>query len=172
MMALLTLGLMRFEEVTSYGFLFDPTQNKGKLWRMLEKSPGLLRDGTDLRDLHKYLRNSYGNELASSEVTGSSEEVIGFAIDHLRQHKPVIVGVRYAAGGHWLVVIGYEEDAQGNVIKLLALDSSGAAAPFCVWNAFLDIEHHAKGKQYRYTWANAIGPVLVKLEDALAIGRA
>ena len=173
MMALLLLGQLRFDEVTSYGFLFDRTQSKGKLWHMLEKGPGLLRDGTDLRDLHRLLQRSFGQELCSYPVAGTPEALVQFTVEHLREGRPVLLGLRYAGqGGHWLVIIGCEENEQGHINKLLVLDSSSTAPSLCAWNAFVDVEAPAKYKRYRYQWVNASCTTAVTLEDALAIGTA
>ena len=172
-MTLLLLGLLRFDEVTSYGFLFDRTQSKGKLWHMLEKAPGLLRDGTDLRDLHRLLLRSFGNELYSQPIIDTPEGIIASVIEQLRANRPVLLGLRYAGqGGHWLVIIGYEENEHGLVNKLLALDSSATAPNLCAWNAFLDVEAPTKHKHYRYNWVNASGATPVTVEDALAISKA
>lgn len=170
-MALLLLGHLRFDEVTSYGFLFDRTQSKGKLWYMLEKGSGLLRDGTNLHDLHHLLQRSFGQELFSCPITDTPEAIINFTVEHLREGHPILLGLRYAGqGGHWLVVIGYEKNEQGQINKLLVLDSSSTAPSLCAWNAFVDVEVPAKYKRYRYQWVNASGVTAVTLEDALAIG--
>jgi hypothetical protein len=172
MMALLILGCMRWDEVTSFGFWFDPTHSKGKLWSMLEKHPGLLRDGTDLKALRKLLQKSFGDTLTTAEMVGTPAALIEFVIDRLQNDQPVIVGVRYSKdGGHWLVVIGYEEDPQGNITKLLALDSSANAPQLCAWNAYIDLTNPARGKQYKYNWVNTTTTTAIKFDDALAIGK-
>lgn len=170
-MTLLILGLLRWDEATSYGFWFDPDQAKGKFWSRLARQPGLLRDGSDLKELEKLLRSSFGPLLATSELA-PSEELIPFTVANLRQQCPVIIGVRYSGGAHWLVIVGYEEDEQGNVTKLLALDSSSTKPQLTAGNAFIDIAAPAKGKQYKFTWANAAGEFPVKLEDSLTICKA
>ena len=175
MMALLLLGKLSFDEVTSCGFLFDRTQSKGKLWHMLEKGPGLLRNGTDRHDLHQILQHSFGQELRSFPIVDTPEELIHLTVMHLREGRPVLLGLRYAGqGGHWLVIVGYEENELGHVSKLLALDSSSTAPSLCAWNAFVDVEVPAKHKRYRYQWVNTScsAPIAVTLEDALAIGAA
>lgn len=170
-MALLLLGKQRFDEVTSYGFLFDRTQSKGKLWHMLEQGSAFLRDGTDLNDLHRLLQRSFGQELYSHPVVDTPEALIHFTVEHLREGRPVLLGLRYTGrGGHWLVIVGHEENEPGRVSKLLALDSSANAPSLCAWNAFVDVETPAKHKRYRYQWVNASGSTAVALEDALAIG--
>jgi hypothetical protein len=50
---LLILGLLRHDDAASYGNWIDPASHKGKFWRLLEKGPAVLRDGTDLSELQK-----------------------------------------------------------------------------------------------------------------------
>lgn len=172
MMALLILGCIRWDEVTSFDFWFDPAHGKGKLWSMLEKRSGFLRDGTDLKDLQTLLHKSFGEVLTTTAKDGATAGFLEFVIESLQNHRPVIVGVSYSkSAGHWLVIIGYEEDAQGNVTKLLALDSSADAPQLCVWNAYIEVANPARGRQYRYSWVKASDITAVKFDDALAISR-
>lgn len=168
-MVLLILGLLRHDEATSYGNWFDPASHKGKFWRLLEKGPALLRDGTDLSELQKLLRRSFGPILSTAECTDSAAGLIDFTLQHLHNGQPVILGIRYSGGAHWLVIIGYETDADGQATKLLALDSASPSPQLCSWNAYLDLHARVKSR-YPLNWVCANASTSVRLEDALALG--
>lgn len=163
-MALLTLGIVDRDEVTSFNI--DGRTRIGKLINELNNNHfSLFKNGTYLKDLENILSNNFNRSLEIKSSRGTGRKIINFTIEQLKKDCPTIVGVNFKGGAHWMLAVGFEE-FENEIIRLLFLDSSGERPSFCSWNSIIDIRKGKSGA-YPYNWWTHTE--FVQFEEAISL---
>ncbi len=169
-MALIQLGLIRRKEIL--GLLpMDRRKRLGRLWSIMgDNNDVLFQKGTYLEDLEAALKESYGTLLNIDAVNHNSEEIIDTVKKSLNKDRPVIVGVNYKGGGHWLLAVGREVKPIGEQGgKLFFLDPSRELPDNAYWNCVIDTVPDMKRQKYRYRWQEEKN--YVQFDEALVLSR-
>lgn len=127
---------------------------------------GLIKDGTYLRELEDLIDKSLGSKVHYEPCELENKELIDFVLEKLNAEIPLMVGVTFPTGGHWMVAVGYVKNDNGKVSKLLFLDPSGEIPHVSPWNSIIDVSQTKKG-DYPYLW-QSFGQK-VGFQEALAI---
>lgn len=172
LMGLLTLGLVKRDEVATWGAA-DRRTNVGKLIvRMSQGWSTLFREGTDLSDLTTLLESLFRTDLEVLPFPGSGVACRSFVQKHVLAGNPVILGLQWQDGGHWVLVVGLDSLVEGNepsLCRFLILDSSTPPATVCPWNGIVDAR--GSGGRYPYTWwtDGGDGDTKVAFDSAVAL---
>lgn len=151
LMALLTLGLVERDEVTS--FVYDGRTKLGKLMGELNNNyRGLFVDGTDIAQLEYIISNSFSSLLNLEKEEGKNKKTIKFILKHLLDDHPVIIGVNGSDCAHWMLAVGYEENIIDKKKRLLVLDPSGNEPIVSSWNSIINLDVDRKGRYPYYWW--------------------
>ncbi|KAA9332689.1 hypothetical protein [Adhaeribacter soli] len=165
LMALLSIGLVNRDEVTSFN-----TDGRTRLGKFLKNIGNdyntLFRDGTHLHDLEKIVKASYGGQLSIEFEDSKNKKIINFTLEHLKQNHPTIIGLNYSGGGHWMLAVGFESDAKGQINRLLLLDPSGNKPVVSSWNTIIDL-NITKAGIYPYKWWTA--DYHIQFDQAIAL---
>ncbi|KAA9340112.1 hypothetical protein [Adhaeribacter soli] len=164
-MGLLTLGLADRTEVVAYNT--DGRKRLGKLINRLNNDyDSLFKHGTHLDDLEKILQDNYGSLIHTETRETKNKDLINFTIHHLRENHPVIVGINFSGGGHWMLAVGFEENNEKGISRLLFLDPSGDKPIVLSWNSIIDLNVTQKGRYPFKWWTNSCH---VQFDQAIAI---
>ncbi|MBX0330826.1 hypothetical protein K2Z83_24515 [Oscillochloris sp. ZM17-4] len=168
LMALLICGLVDRDHIDYFARL-DRRTNYGKLMDQLDKHSGLFRDGTTLDELVSVIEGVFTHHLSFEQNSAAGTEVRGFVYTQVAAGHPVILGLQFAEGNHWVVVVGLEYHADQSISRLLLLDPSGPPPAGCAWNCLITLQ--GTGSRYPYTcWRpNDHAPWRVSLNQALAL---
>lgn len=169
-MALLICGVVEYARVVA----FDPSLRGDKVSKLFDRmSTGfstLFTEGSDLSDLRKLLRGVFPKVLGIKAHTGGGAATRAFVEEEVRQGRPVILGIDWPGGGHWVVVVGLEyeryDDDSRKLCRFLILDPGDPPPTVCSWNGVIDAR--GSGGAYPYTWWTADGRK-VKLSTALSM---
>ena len=80
---------------------------------------------------------------------------------------PVIVGIDYSGGGHWIVAVGYNVK-DGVIENIYTLDPGSSLPVSSFWNGVLNLGKE-KGKRYCYDYSSIDWCAKVKVTDAIAL---
>ncbi|TXK23397.1 hypothetical protein FVR03_22695 [Pontibacter qinzhouensis] len=167
LMGLLALGLADRNEVIAFNT--DGRTRLGKLINKLNNDyTSLFKHGTYLDDLEKILLDSYGSLIDVEIRETKNKDLINFTIQHLRENRPTIVGINFSGGGHWMLAVGFEENKEKEIFRLLLLDPSGAKPIVSSWNSIIDLNVTQKGKYPFKWWTNSCH---VQFEQAITMWR-
>lgn len=168
LIALLICGVIQRDNITFF-VEADRRTNYGKLMAALAEHPGLFRDGTDLDQLVSVIAPIFRRQLGHEASYAAGVGLRRFVQQHIEANKPVIIGLSFSNGGHWLVVIGIEYDTDANPRRLLLLDPSGPRPAACPWNGVIDLQAGKGRYPYSYWWPGDHAPEQVSLREALAL---
>lgn len=166
-MALITLG---FEKHSKLSNVFsDNALTSQNLFDIIsDNSSALIREGTDLNQLTKYVKDYEKKGLkykrVKSELHGSSKvvkeqnkkhdhaRVRDFVIEHILVDHVVLLASQY----HWVLVVGLEYEnlipkKDEDVVDprlFFVLDPSESSPKFSVWNGIIDISGKGKGNNW------------------------
>jgi hypothetical protein len=166
LICLLTVGLVDQDDLEGLWQL-DKRSGIGKLISRFETRSGLIREGTALEDLESDLKGIFSSRLRTERCLESGKTVRDFVHGHLQEDHPVILGLEGQEVSHWLVVVGFESDAEGSLTRFLLLDPSCPPPDVAAWNGVLDVQ--GGGGRYPYRWWGDGEEVRVQMEHALAI---
>ncbi len=142
------------------------TTRLGKLLRLMEGHLQLFREGTTLDDLAGLIEESHGSVLKCEVSSDEGAAAREFAVQHLSEGHPVILGLHGRDMDHWVVGVGLEYDtpvAEAGPIRMLLIDPSEDAASVSPWNSILDLR--PTRPNYPYSWTT-------EGDDPVAIGHA
>ncbi|WP_242928410.1 hypothetical protein [Pontibacter vulgaris] len=164
-MGLLTLGLADRNEVTSFNT--DGRTRLGKLINKLNNDyASLFKHGTYLNDLEKILLENYGSLIHTETRETKNKDLTNFTIQHLKENHPTIIGINFSGGGHWMLAVGFEENKEKGISRLLLLDPSDAKPVVSSWNSIIELNVTQKGK-YPFKWWTASR--YVQFDQAIAL---
>lgn len=172
LMGLLTLGLVKRNDVTAWGAVERRT-NVGKLIaRMSEGWSTLFKEGTDLTDLTDLLGGLFRTTLNVIPFSGAGVNCRSFVREQILAGNPVVLGLHWENGGHWVLAVGLDSMVNGTereVCRFLVLDPSSAPSTVCPWNGI--VEARGSGGRYPYTWwtDGRGGETKVAFDSALAL---
>jgi hypothetical protein len=152
-MGLLALGLVRRDEVATWGAVDRRTKGGKLIARMSEGGSTLFREGTDLTDLTNLLSEIFRTDLEVIPFSGSGVACRSFVREHIPAGNPVVLGLQWEDDGHWVLVIGLDSSVDGTereVCRFMVLDSSQPPSPVCPWNGIVDAR--GSGGRYPYRW--------------------
>lgn len=168
-MSLSILGLVDRDMLRNLSY--DKRTAIGKIMQRIDALPGLIVDGTDLDDLRKILQGAFSKQISIEGFNHSGSKVRDFVELHIEKNHPVILGLEFGNGGHWVVVIGLEyfvdEDGNKKLNKFLILDPDAPISEVCAWNGVINAS--GSGGKYPYFWWKADRKV--GLDQAIAIYR-
>lgn len=180
-MALIAAGIVRREE-TEYGSLNDGRTRLGKFQSRLRDFGGLITEGTDEFELD-WLIDCFKSQVAVGYITGTTRELVKGVVAAIGNEQPTIIGVDWAEGGHWLLVVGYQgqrlKDEAGvereTVTHLLCLDPFIEAPRVSLWNAVVQVQT-ADGQvvnagRYPSSHWNGLAPTKCRISSGIVIGR-
>ena len=149
-MGLLSLGLISYDKITSR--TVKGNERLGKLLNKLNNEYySLFKNGTYLKDLEEIITETFGKVINVKTLDEKNNDVLNFTIEHLKENHPTIIGVNFDEGGHWMLAVGYETNENDEVVRILALDSSGENPIVSTWNSIIDAKTTKRGK-YKYKW--------------------
>lgn len=169
-MVLNILGVFEADE------LLTPTHKQNKRteeWRLIKalNQWGLYQDGLKSSDIRNILKKYYSEVVSVYVPRIEKGEKISEQIKYwIDQNVPVILRINYnSEDGHWIVVVGYAVDENGNYTSILTLDPGADTPRYCLWNGILELEKEPrKTYGYRYYTDNA---EKVSLEEIIIISR-
>lgn len=169
-MVLNILGVFEADE------LLTPTHKQNKRteeWRLIKalNQWGLYQDGLKSSDIRNILKKYYSEVVSVFVPRIEKGEKISEQIKYwIDQNVPVILRINYnSEDGHWIVVVGYALDENGNYTSILTLDPGADTPRYCLWNGILELEKEPrKTYGYRYYTDNA---EKVSLEEIIIISR-
>ena len=88
-------------------------------------------------------------------------------LEALDNDCPVIVGIDYSGGGHWIVAVGYNLK-EGVLENIYTLDPGSSLPVSAFWNGVLNLGKE-KGKRYCYDYSSIDWCAKVKVTDAIAL---
>lgn len=168
LMALLACGVIARDQITYFAGI-DRRTSYGKLMACLAEHPGLFHEGTTLDQLTAIIEPIFRRQLDYAASYASGTEARSFVREHVEAGHPVILGIAFADGAHWLVVVGIEYDADGAARRFLLLDPSGAPPAACSWNGAIDLTGMGGRYPYTYWWPGVGETDRVALSEALAL---
>lgn len=168
LMALMICGLIDRDNILFFAQL-DRRTNYGKLMARLNEHPGLFVNGTSLDNLVAIITGIFARRLCFEQCNENGTRVREFAYQHVAAGHPVILGLEFVDGAHWVVVVGVEYHADDTVNRLLLLDPGGPAPKGYAWNGA--ISYHGGGGRYpyEYWWPGDSTPDRVCLNHGLAL---
>ena len=170
-MVLNILGVFEADE------LLTPTHKQNKRtdeWKLIKalNQWGLYRDGLKSSDIRTILKKYYSDVVSVyiprlEKNRKDVPEKVKYWID---QNIPVILRINYnSEDGHWIVVVGYALDENGDYTSILTLDPGADTPRYCLWNGILELDKEPrKTYGYRYYTDNA---EKVSLEEIIIISR-
>lgn len=175
LMGLLSLGVVRRDDVTSWGAPNKRTSTGKLLARMNRAGSTLFREGTGLNDLNELLRGLFPNDLVVTSFAGSGTECRDFVSAHALAGHPVVLGLHGTEVAHWVLVVGLDcqlekvNGAKREICRFLVLDPSDPPSAVSPWNGIVDAR--GSGGQYPYRWwtDGQGGTTKVALDTAIAL---
>ena len=182
MMGLISIGAIKRDDVENVDKKYGRTSKGRLIHEFLKKVPEpgnkyqetvLLSSGYTLSDIQEKLRKSF-NRVVDTDYRSSLEEkddeqylnkheLEEFIAGEIYEDRPVEICYNYrgkSAFGHAVLVVGYEEDGNGTLIRFFCLDP-GEEKPKGnkKYNAVIDLYHN--GKRIQYCIAIDEHPVLI-----------
>ena len=133
---------------------------EGKLHKAIHEW-GLYPDGLSLDDCTSIL-DTY-KKYVSYETFQDFDSIL----EALDNDCPVIVGIDYSGGGHWIVAVGYNLK-EGVLENIYTLDPGSSLPVSAFWNGVLNLGKE-KGKRYCYDYSSIDWGAKVKVTDAIAL---
>lgn len=148
---------------------FDKRTRFGKALSSLERKGFdlFIKGGLDLSEVMDFIgAGSYDNIFNTEKIKASGEKNLKFAIDHINEAHPTMLGLKNEEEGldHWVTAIGLELFNE-KTIKVLLIDPLKESTRLCPWNDYLSIAQPAEGP-YPYSLSEGIN---VYCSEALAI---
>lgn len=162
-MALLILGVVRRDEIMVGSSDGD---NIERLFKRLHRYGPFFRQGTDVTQLKKHL-TEFARHLRVEATESFGTELRAWMEGHVRDDHPVILGIRWGSGAHWVLVVGLEYESETDQLcRILVLDPGDPAPTVSAWNGVVDAR--GSGGIYPYTWWTA-EDLKVQMEHGIAI---
>ncbi len=165
-MSLIINGVLKKSEaVEALGYKQDGRTHIGKLAARIKDHRFF--EGTLDSDIENIFDGIYGNQIEVDRFSkhGNLRE---FVVSNIKQNNPVMLGISFQGGGHWVLVVGLDyagDDEDKELCRFLVIDPGGSNMEFCSWNGV--IEAKGAGGPYPYEWWGENRKV--KLKDAIAI---
>ena len=155
-MVLNILGVFHADEINSNSDKADNRFAERRLIKALNEQ-GLYRDGLNSNDIQAILSKNYSKYVNVNSFTKNEYNILKLIVDNLNDNTPVVLGIRFnKENGHWVVVVGYEIDAQGEIKALLTLDPGANSPTYSYWNGIINLKKaHRKTYGYLYTTDNS-----------------
>lgn len=171
-MGLLALGLVKREDVTSWGSVGGRTNVQRLVSRMNESWTTLFKLGSSLTELTELLDGLFRADLDVVPLPAKGTTCRAFVEEHLRAGAPVVLGLSWPNGGHWVLVVGLDlmvDGAEPETCRFLILDPAQPPSTVCPWNGIIDAR--GSGGRYPYTWwtDGHEGDRKVAFDEALAL---
>jgi len=141
-MALITLGVMRYDEATEM-HQWHGNSREGRFRNEIRNLGALVSGGTDHKDMIRLVDCFSGLGVGAEYVSGSKKEIVEQVEHAIDSQCAPIVGVRFSGGGgHWMMVVGYQgyEDEDGfQLTHILCLDPASETPRTSLWNAGINV---------------------------------
>lgn len=164
-MCLLINGIIdRDDAINALGYWKDGRTNLGKLATRIKNEHFF--NGTSSEDIVELFDGIFKKELLLV-TEESGKNLRNFIVENIQENNPVMLGLRWNDGAHWVTVIGLDyagKDDKKDLYRFLLLDPSGTVMEYCAWNGVLDIKAE-KGRYPYKLWGQADN---VSLRDAIA----
>ena len=121
--------------------------------------------GTDIKTLFK---DVYKKEVDVDSFLGDGVEIRDFVVEQIKEDNPVMLGIIWPEGAHWVTVVGLDyagENDNKDLWRFLVIDPGGNDMQFCSWNGVIDAK--GSGGRYPYGWWGQ--DQRVKLDEAVVI---
>ena len=147
MMSLIACSAIKREVATNIWKQIDGRTREAHLINAFFRGEdGMFRDGMELSILAKRLIEVYGGKVYanySSEAEYedmSHSEFLSKICEDLDDGYACLIGFNYPKeGGHAMLAVGYEEDEDGEIVRVFCLDPGRPLQACSYWNAVLDI---------------------------------
>ncbi|GAB3535950.1 cysteine peptidase family C39 domain-containing protein [Photobacterium alginatilyticum] len=164
-MSLIINGVIsRKDALTALSFKQDGRTNIGKLASRVKNQNFF--HGTLDTEIEDIFDGVYSREVEIERYKfGNLRE---FVVNNIKENHPVMLGISWPNGGHWVTVVGLDYEGEGSskeLYRFLVIDPSGKSMRYCPWNGVISVK--GTGGPYPYEWWGE--QQKVKLEDALAI---
>ena len=154
MMVLIMLGhFSRDEACTILGYEDDLNPEYGKLLKKIMNKKFFL--GTLPSDIKSIVNTAFKGEIVTNPCEGTGVEIRRFVEESLLEDKPVMLGIEFSGGAHWVIAVGLDYDGADddkNLCRFLVLDSGGLCPTFSAWNGA--VTTLSKQGPYPYHWYN------------------
>lgn len=169
-MALLTLGYISEDDISTYGRL-DRRTPKGKMLSRLFEEQGLVRDGYNYTTLTRELRYYCGDlEVIHHIKTEGIENIVKC---YVQGDKPVLLMVNGSEMCHAILAVGVECEGEGEnevLSKIFCLDPGFDIPLTSYWNCIIEVEYKKTGMiQFKYVTNDRYYNQNITLGDIIAI---
>lgn len=141
-MALITLGVLRYSEATNM-YKWDGRSREGRFRDELKNFGALVSEGTNGHALVKLADVFKSQDVSAEYLRGSKKDIVETVKEAIDHCNAPIIGVAWAGGsGHWMMVVGYqgyEDDGQFQLTHLLCLDPASETPKTSLWNAVISV---------------------------------
>lgn len=146
------------------------TRETKKLFKVFCNDYGMHRHGQTYFKIKKMLDESFSSLVTTTHKLTSDKESVAIVKKIIDKHIPIIISIGENASdwGHAMLAIGYEDDEEGTVKKILCLDPAGDYIHGRKrWNAEIQVTP----KQYRLStiWYGVKTTKVVTLDDVIFI---
>lgn len=166
-MSLLVTGVIsRSEAINALASWKDGRTNLGRLVSRVKDYRFF--HGTFHGDIKEIFDGCFTRLIKVDSVSGSGTVVRNFVIDHVKQDHPVMLGLSWPSGAHWVLVVGLDYAGEGDekeLCRFLVIDPGGDKMQHSAWNGVFSVK--GSGGQYPYDWWGR--DEKVKFEEAVAI---
>lgn len=154
MMVLVMLGCFNRDEACSIlGFEEDLTPKYGKFLKKIMSKKFFL--GTLPNDIKAIVNTAFKGEIVTKPCEGSGVEIRSFIEKSLIEDKPVMFGLQFSGGAHWVIAVGLDYNGAGDdkeLCRFLVLDPGGTSPTFSAWNGAVTTS--SQPGPYPYHWYN------------------
>lgn len=141
--ALITLGLMERDDVVNSMHAWKGSSREGRFRDALYEFGVLSCEGTVAKNLVGLTEHYKRLGLKADPVDLSKSEVFERVADAVESRELPILKVKWQGGGaHWLLVVGYQGEVDGEDLQLthlLCLDPGQEAPRASLWNAVVEV---------------------------------
>jgi hypothetical protein len=179
-MALITLGVMRFDEAQNM-YRWHGNSREGRFRNELRNLGALVSDGTNHKDLLRLIDCFSGANVGAEYICDGKKAIVEQVKDAIDCLCAPIIGVRFGGGeGHWMMVVGYQgfdDDGDFQITHILCLDPGSDTPRTSLWNAVIQVYEDdgssvGSGPLPSIYWGYDGMQTSCRIEDALMICKA
>lgn len=148
---IMSLKLVKYisnADVDVYGKL-DKRTHKGRLLHELMESRGLVRQGTDFKELTQKIKSICKDDIYIEHMRFKTNSAMITQLEEMVDDNwigSVVLGMDYKhGGGHAVLFVGIEYDIHGKMSKILCLDPGCEESFIAPWNCYIDVTNR-RGK--------------------------
>lgn len=173
MMNLLILKTIRRSHLDDVFNRIKTSPEIERLFHELFDRHGLVRGGLLFEDLARMTNRTLGTVVTAKFYDEDSEEAEDGFIGQFQQtidlDRPIILGIDFkGGGGHAVLAIGYERDAEG-LVNIFCLDPAYDCKPTSYWNMVISLYQFRSKYKHQCLTENPYNCPAIKISDILLV---